>query len=371
MTKKNPKVSIIVCAYKVSDFLPQCIESLIAQTLKDIEIICINDASPDNCSDIIEKYALIDKRIKNIKNPKNYGISRSRNIGIKESTAPFIMFCDGDDFYNQDMCEKLYKSITEENTDIAMCGINIIYQTCANMKRSDENYYMIKYSGKHLVSNRIISSIDYSPVNKIYKKSIIDKYNITFPDGLHYEDACFNMKYLSVCNSISFQNSKLYNYIRRPNSIMTQTWAKKGKDFSVDHIYIMIEYFYFLKHNKILLQYNSLFWNLFSVYENSAINNSKGIKAKINSWKTAKKFMEKNIDSLQKVDEKLQKSIKKQNAPTFLIRSSFYKFCDFWIRVACPLYKLQCWSGASIENLDVNIKDLERRIEKMRNSSFK
>ena len=114
------KVSIIVPVYNVEKYLRQCVDSIVNQSLKEIEIICINDGSTDNSLQILEGYAQRDKRIKII-NKRNEGLSTARNTGMEYATGEYIGFVDSDDFINEKMYENLYKNAKSNKSDIVMC----------------------------------------------------------------------------------------------------------------------------------------------------------------------------------------------------------------------------------------------------------
>ncbi len=247
---KTPKISVIVPVYNVEKYVGKCIESLVNQTLKDIEIICVDDCSTDNSISIIQDYAKKDKRIKIIKHQKNSGLATSRNTGIQSSVAPYIMCCDSDDFYDKTMCEEMFNAIEKSGADIAMCGMNIIYEADESLKQSDDEYYRIKNKGTKPVSYSLIESCDVSSCNKIFKRSIINEHNLRYPDGLKYEDAYWFFVYMLWAYKATFVNKKLYNYIRHTGSIMNQTF-KKCDTSAIDHLKIAFEIFdYMNKYNK-------------------------------------------------------------------------------------------------------------------------
>ena len=104
----SPLVSIIVPIYNVEQYLAECLDSLVNQTLRDIEIICVNDASPDKSKDIAEQYAMRDSRVRVVSHVKNQGLGPARNTGVENATAPYIMFIDSDDVVRHNMAERLY-----------------------------------------------------------------------------------------------------------------------------------------------------------------------------------------------------------------------------------------------------------------------
>lgn len=277
MTRTNkPDVSVIVSCYKGGASLPTCLDALLSQSLKNIEIICINDGSPDNTASILKDYANRDGRIIPITNKQNLGISKSRNKGIKLASADYIMFCDADDYYEPSMCEEMLEAIQNSASDIAISEIRVIYEAHRDLKYSDDNYYSLKFSGLEEVNEDVILNTDLSPTNKIFRKSIIDKYDIQFPEGLYYEDAYFCSAYLCCSDNIYYLNEQLYNYIRHDKSTMSNTFSNEiEKDPAIDHLYIAFRLFDFLKKNNFLKKYNNLFWHLFYSFELFALNNSK------------------------------------------------------------------------------------------------
>ena len=122
----NKLISIIVPIYKVENYLKRCIDSIINQTYKHIEIILVDDGSPDNCGAICDEYTKFDDRIKVI-HKKNGGLSDARNCGIEISTGDYIIFIDGDDYVSKNMCEKLLIRALEHNADIVSCNFKEIY----------------------------------------------------------------------------------------------------------------------------------------------------------------------------------------------------------------------------------------------------
>ena len=111
----RPLVSVVVPMYKCEPYLRKCLDSLVNQTLKEIEIICVNDGSPDDSANIVQEYQKKDNRIILI-NQKNKGVAEARNTGMKKVHAPYLMWCDPDDFYDLDMCEKMYHAIHHART---------------------------------------------------------------------------------------------------------------------------------------------------------------------------------------------------------------------------------------------------------------
>lgn len=273
MTK--PQLSVIVTCYNNAKYLPTCLDALLAQTLPDIEIICVDDASTDDSVKILQKYKKRDPRIRLILLDENQGVSIARNRALAAAKTKYIMFCDADDYYDPTMCEKMYQAITENHTDLAICGIEITYHAHPEMKISDDNYYSLKYQGLQLVNDELILKTDLAPTNKIFRRSLLEKYHLTFPAGLHFEDAYFCTAYLCISHTIFFVNERLYHYIRHQNSTMSQTWSDSETDFAIEHLQIAFRLYDFLAEHDLAESKNDLFWQIFYLYEFFALENSK------------------------------------------------------------------------------------------------
>jgi glycosyltransferase involved in cell wall biosynthesis len=229
-------ISIIVPIYNSRKYIGRCIDSLINQTYEDIEIILVDDCSTDNSIEIAQEYAAIDKRIKIIKNDKNEGLSFSRNNGMRNSTAPYIMFCDSDDEYKLDMCEKMFNAI-KTGADCAVCAAEVVcFDDFSDKNEANSSYFDMDKSEMFLVSKDLISQTQVMPWNKIYRRSIIEKYNVVFPIGLYYEDNSFWFAYGLLCKKIFFIKEKLYIYNRRGGTITSDSFAGKISSHYDDYI---------------------------------------------------------------------------------------------------------------------------------------
>ena len=212
------KLSIIVPVYNVEKYLPKCLESLIKQTLKDIEIICVNDGSMDNSLAILKEFASKDSRIKIIDN-QHQGVAKTRNTGIEQSTGEYIGFVDSDDYIDLDFFEKLYNSATKSNSDIAIASI-----------LKHKNFFNI-YNAKYTKEETAITIQDkiklcedkkhffFYAWNKIYHSGFIKENNIKFSEGQIYEDVMFAIKALYYSNKIISVYGTKYHYIEHENSL--------------------------------------------------------------------------------------------------------------------------------------------------------
>lgn len=222
--------SIIVPIYNVEKYLPACLDSLINQTLKEIEIICVNDGSPDGCKEILEQYQAQDSRIVVINQP-NAGQGSARNQGLKVARGKYIQFLDSDDTYDLSCCEAMYK-IMESRPDInvACFGTHIIYEAFEEKKSSDEQYFRVRLRGKQKVRPQMLCGlIDSNCWNKIFRKSFLDEHSLRFPEGMHYEDVNFLWSWIVKTNYIFFHPKELVNYRRREGSFLGEIYSKTSQ----------------------------------------------------------------------------------------------------------------------------------------------
>lgn len=218
----KPKVSVVVPIYNVENYLGKCIESIINQTLKDIEIILVNDGSTDNSGIIADDYAKLDKRIKVI-HQENAGQGQARNIGISISNGEYIGFIDSDDWIDVNMYEYLYKSISRNNADIGVCsrrGYNedgSIGHT--KLVENNEIFYIDKNIGEYVVKH-LFYPHTVSSCNKLYKSDLIKKNNIMFKsvDEVGSEDALFNYCTLLNTKKVVTVRTVFYNGLEREGS---------------------------------------------------------------------------------------------------------------------------------------------------------
>lgn len=288
---EKPIVSILVPTRNLEDLIRKCLDSLVNQTCENIEILCIDDHSEDGTREIIEEYIEKDSRVRLLDSPAK-GLSAARNFGMKKMRGKYMMLCDGDDYYEPTTCEKMLNGIEESGADMAICEVNMIYQACREQRFYDEGYCNLKYDGLQEINSTLIEQTNVLPWNKIYRKSIIDKYNLEFPDGRFYEDAYFGYAYLCVSKTIYFVRERLYNYLRRPGSAMARTWDMNDSwDVAIDHLYIIIALYDFLKEQKIFEKWAEFYWGRFQAYERLAIKFGKTKESKRAAQKLAANFI--------------------------------------------------------------------------------
>jgi len=229
----SPKISIIVAVYNVYDYVSKCLESLIRQTLKDIEIICVNDGSTDKSLEILTQYAQKDTRIKII-NQENKGVAAARNAGLDVAQGEYIQFVDGDDWVNFNLCERVYNLAKKNDSDIVMFDA-AFYDNNKSCVIAG-NFFDIKKWKNHKDENSFhtykdCKSIFYgnlSAANKLYKKSFIDNIDCKFPLNIRFEDHLFHLHSIFCADKINILCEKHYYYRQnRKNSMMTTLKSTK------------------------------------------------------------------------------------------------------------------------------------------------
>ena len=226
-------ISIIVPIYNVQSYLPECLDSIINQSYKNIEIILVSDCSTDKSLDIEKKYAKLDKRIVIIDNKKNLGLSGSRNEGIKISCGKYIVFVDSDDYVENTYIKDLYKHLINTNTDLCVCQATLLNDKNGFFDNEDRFFMMFDlaeddYFKKVInVENLLTEVFLHYPRpmawGKIYRADIIKNNNLQFPPNLKNEDELFFVKYILKIKSLSILYKPLYIYrVNRADSIMAK-----------------------------------------------------------------------------------------------------------------------------------------------------
>lgn len=230
--KKKPLVSIVVPIYNVEKYLPKCLESLYNQTYEKLEIILVNDGSPDNCKNICNKYLKKDRRAKII-DKENGGLSDARNSGISVANGEYICFVDSDDYVDKKYVQILLEKAIETNSDI--CACNFKYFDESNNIWDNNNKEECKYSRCDAITDILTANQNTGIMvwNKIYKTSLFLDNDIWFDVGRINEDNFIMYKLYDNANQVYVVNDRLYYYLQRKNSIMGKTFNEKRFDILV------------------------------------------------------------------------------------------------------------------------------------------
>ncbi len=230
---QQPKVSIIVPVYNTAEFLPQCLDSIINQTLQDIEIICVNDGSTDNSLSILQEYAKNDKRIVII-NQENSGLSCSRNNALRIATGEYVQFVDSDDYIIKEACQKLYDKCSKFDLDmINFEGINFNNKN-KMQTRAQTIFYIPLTENKEVYTgndfNRIRDMLPISSCRYFYKRKFLVDNDMFFPEKICFEDNYFVLKASVLAPRFGTLREILY-YRRIHRDNITQNWSKFFQDY--------------------------------------------------------------------------------------------------------------------------------------------
>lgn len=235
------KISVIVPVYNVETYLNQCIESIINQTLKDIEIIFVNDGSTDKSREILDNYRN-DSRI-TIIDKENEGSGAARNAGLNIARGNYIYFIDSDDYIERDMLEKLYNLTVHESVDIVQCGIRKFYDNSdkEELLFYNENSMVVDYNSEEVIRKYLKYEIPGYVPNKIIKRDLFINNNLRFPEGFYYEDMLPTLKMFRVANKVIVYKEALYNYRQRDGSISKQIIEKNIVDY-INQVNLCLDY---------------------------------------------------------------------------------------------------------------------------------
>lgn len=225
------KVSVIVPVYNVEQYLPACLESICNQTLKEIEIIVVNDGSIDNSLSIIR---LFQQKYSNIKliNKKNGGLSSARNAGIEKAVGEYLFFVDSDDFIDLNTLEEMYVKAKETHCPLIICGIlqywsdnkKKLYKKCISDKESI-------YDADFLYKLQLTGRMGCQCWNKLYKRDVWMSHSLRFREGKYYEDIDMAFRVVKAYRKAYIINEALYKYRMRLGSIVATPSVQKIKDF--------------------------------------------------------------------------------------------------------------------------------------------
>ena len=214
----EPLISVIVPIYNVEEYLNRCVESLVNQTYKNLEIILVDDGSPDNCPQMCDDWAKKDSRIK-VVHKKNGGLSDARNAGLRIATGEYIAFVDSDDWIERCYIEALYRAAADNDAELSACDVRFVPdgEEPESVNCSDD---LPKVFNAEEALSQLIKGEGFRAVawNKLYSREILE--NEFFEVGKYHEDEFFTYRIIDKCEKLSYVNIPLYNYRQREGSIM-------------------------------------------------------------------------------------------------------------------------------------------------------
>lgn len=260
---QNNKISVIIPIYNVEKYVEECLNSVINQTYKNLEILCVDDCGNDNSIKVVEEIAKKDERIKILSYGENKGVSFARNYGIEKASGDYIYFIDSDDFIEKNYINDLYEEIKKNDVDVIINTNAISYDKILN-----NQFFNVKLPlGKIEINNDTIYKLPTSVWCKLYKKSFLDRINVKFPLNLRFEDEFFHYATLVNTDFVYIIHKTSYFYRQIKSSFMNR---EKYKTF--DMLFITKLIFEYYKENNLLDKYNL---NITLIKRNLFINKNK------------------------------------------------------------------------------------------------
>lgn len=206
----NPLVSVIIPVYKVEEYFKKCIKSVLKQTYKELEILLIDDGSPDNCPKLCDEVASKDSRVK-VFHIENGGVSNARNVGLSVATGKYVMFVDSDDWMPKNAVEKMVAATEKSNSDYCYGNVVIVGSVFNRRNANLFNTEILKTEPLKMIE--YIDKINAGPWAKLYRLEILKKYELQYPKGIAYgEDRLFLWQYLQHCHKMCSVSDIVYYY---------------------------------------------------------------------------------------------------------------------------------------------------------------
>ena len=223
-------ISVIVPVYKVEPYLRRCVDSILAQSYTNLEIILVDDGSPDNCPAICDEYAAKDDRVRVIHKP-NGGLSDARNAGLDIATGEWLSFIDSDDWIESSMYEILIKNANKHDAQISIGGVldELMTEYGIIVRKTTAGESITTESREKLDAIRHFLTHSWSAWDKIYRREVFD--GIRYPVGEINEDEAIALRLLNNCDRVAYTNEPFYHYISRPESITTSSFSLKKLDW--------------------------------------------------------------------------------------------------------------------------------------------
>lgn len=222
MENHNPKISVIVPVYNVEKYLRRCVDSILAQTFTDFELLLIDDGSKDKSGEICDEYAKTDNRVK-VFHKENGGVSSARNLGLDNAKGEYLFFFDGDDWLDPIYLTDLYFAAIEHNTDIVACDYFV------DLTNSESNYIKQKYNSNNIscIKNFLNNNIGGYLWNKIIRKSVFTNNDIKFSKDIAiWEDLLVIIKLYTCTEKIYYVPKAYYHYIKYNSSSATYNFSE-------------------------------------------------------------------------------------------------------------------------------------------------
>lgn len=259
-------ISVIVPIYNVEKYIRKCIDSIVNQTYKNLEIILVDDGSPDDCGKICDEYRRRDSRIVVI-HKENGGLSDARNVGLKAMHGKYVAFVDSDDWIEPEMYQRLYENMITFHADMSFAGVtdDVIDENGIEKSVKTSDYGETPFSENKTAAMKRYFYGSWAAWDKLYKASLFD--NVKFPVGEINEDEAIVIELLEQCDQVCYTNEVFYHYIKRANSgsITMSDFSKKKlawQKHCFNNLRIIQEKYPDLEKDAAIRYRNSLLWSL-------------------------------------------------------------------------------------------------------------
>lgn len=311
----DPLISVIVPVYRVEEYLDKCINSIVSQSYRNLEIILIDDGSPDRCGAICDAWAGRDPRIK-VLHKENSGLSDTRNMGLEMARGELITFVDSDDYTAPDMIGRLYQMIKDHSADISICGRYLVYENGRVTVKDKKNAAFVMDSEAAIRNMCALVYYDVASWGKLYRSSLFE--HIRFPVGKLSEDWYVTYRLLDRADTVAYDSTPLYYYFQRNNSLSR---SEKVNDAPVDASREFIN-FVKEKYPKLVKEASTSF-----VSENMAVYNSYIMKGKKCDTALLRQLKRNVLSNLGKILKNRSISLfKKVQVMIFCLNSQLYKY---------------------------------------------
>ena len=291
-------ISIVIPVYKVEKYLEKCIESVLKQTYTNLQIILVDDGSPDNCGKICDEYAKRDSRI-DVIHKVNGGLSEARNVGISKAKGRYIGFVDSDDYIKENMYEILLNLIKKYDADVSICNLYDVIDGNEYIRNKENG--IREYSRLDILKEVLLDkNIQSYAWNKLYKKELFDE--VKYPIGKKYEDIGTTFYIFEKCNKIVVTSEPEYYYLKRSDSLVNNVTESTVFDYME---LILQRYLYINDNIKELKQYNDYYLVRTLLTANNDIKELKQIEEKTKQkynelYNISKEILRTNYSNLKK-----------------------------------------------------------------------
>lgn len=326
------KITVLIPVYNASLYLAQCLDSVLSQTMKDIEVVCVDDASTDGSLLLLREYEKKDARMRVIALEKNSGRSMARNIGLENAVGDYILFVDADDFLEPGTLEMIYTKVLQNNADRVGCSFRYLYENDPDREdffiHPDDSESSLGYVP---CSPETIGRIHHGTGGMVLRRSIIQEHGLRFPDGVECEDLFFHYASFPYCRKACVIVSPCYVY-RKHGSSVTAAFASGSSRQSLDYLTVAELVLEEWKRSGILEEYRVAFLKMLVMGVRNIRKYAPHAAQKEVTRKVRRLLCEENLYRLGEDDSRLSRREGKL-LKTWLAGKSGLDFSYYWKRM--------------------------------------